>query len=91
MNLKSKIKRTRDVVASPIDDEMVMFDADAGKYYGLNRVAASAWNLLEESKTVEELCKELLEIYDISEEQCQQEVLNFLPDLEDKGLIKVIG
>jgi hypothetical protein len=90
MDLQTKIVRTGDVVASPIDDELVMFDADAGKYYGLNRVATSTWNLLEEEKTVEELCNELTKIYDIPSDKCYEEVLGFLPDLESKGLIKKV-
>lgn len=90
MNINTKIKKTNKALASAIDDEVVMFDADAGKYYGLNSVAAAVWNQLEEPKTVNEICDQLIKKFDIEKEQCVSEVLGFLPDLKEKGLIDIV-
>lgn len=83
------IKRTEKVLASAIGDELVMFDADAGKYYSLNPVASKIWLLLDEPNSIRELCEKLTDTYDISRENCVQEVTGFLPDLQEKGLIEV--
>jgi hypothetical protein len=90
MDLHTKIKRTNKALTSAIDDEVVMFDADAGKYYGLNSVATAVWNLLDDPKTVDEICDQLITEFEIEKKQCLTEVLEFLPDLKKKGLIEIV-
>jgi hypothetical protein len=90
MDLQKKIVRTADVVSSPVQEELVMFDVDAGKYYGLNEMAASIWQCLENPVTIEALCAELLNTFDVSPEQCRVEVLAFVSKLETKGLIRTV-
>lgn len=89
MDSHTVIKRTTKALATGIDDEVVMFDADAGKYYGLNSVAATVWNMLEKPLSVGEICDQLTSEYDVDKEKCMREVLGFLPELKDKGLIEI--
>lgn len=90
MDINTRIQKTNKALASAIDDEVVMFDADTGKYYGLNSVAAAVWNQLEEPKNVDEICEQLITEFEIEKEQCVAEVLDFLPHLKEKGLIEII-
>lgn len=90
MDRDTKIVRTHKALVSSIEDELVMFDVEAGQYYGLNSVATAVWNHLETEKTVEELCQSLTQEFDISLEECRKELLEFLPELKDKGLIEVV-
>ncbi|MDX1640198.1 MAG: PqqD family protein [Balneolaceae bacterium] len=90
MDRDTKIIRTNKALASSIKDELVMFDVEAGQYYGLNTVATAVWNHLETEKTVEELCQSLTQEFDISLEDCRKEMLTFLPELEEKGLIEIV-
>lgn len=89
MNSQTIIKRTNKALASAIDDEVVMFDADAGKYYGLNNVAAAVWNMLEKPLSIGEICDQLTREYDVEKEKCINEVLGFLPELQKRGLIEI--
>ncbi|MDX1592523.1 MAG: PqqD family peptide modification chaperone [Balneolaceae bacterium] len=90
MDNRTKLRRTDRVIASSLDDEIVMFDAENGKYYGLNNVAAAIWNSLEEEKSIIQLCESLSETFDITEEKCREEVIDFLPELQKKGLIEIV-
>lgn len=90
INPETKIKRTDRVIASSLGDESVMFDAEKGKYYGLNSVATEIWNHLEEEKTIRELCISLSSLFDIQENKCTEEVIDFLPELQKKGLIEIV-
>lgn len=91
MNRDTTIVRTNKALVSSIEDELVMFDVNAGQYYGLNNVATAVWNHLETEKTVRELAQALTAEFDISVEECQKELLEFLPELKEKGLIEVVG
>lgn len=90
MNRDTTIIRTNKALVSSIEDELVMFDVNAGQYYGLNNVATAVWNHLETEKTVDELAQALTTEFDISIEECRKELLKFLPELEEKGLIEVV-
>ncbi len=88
VDLQGKILRASDVLSSPVHEELVMFDVDAGKYYALNEMAAIIWRSLEAPVTVESLCAGLLETFDVPPELCRVEVLTFLSKLDEKGLIR---
>jgi hypothetical protein len=90
MQATTKVKKTNKALSSEIDDEIVMFDADAGKYYGLNGVAAAVWNQIDKPKSVEEICDQLTTEYDVEKQTCIDEVLSFLPELQKKGLIEIV-
>lgn len=58
-----------------------MMDMDSGDYYGLDAIASRIWQLLESQKTVDEICQQLLKEYEVTEEQCQQDVISFLDEM----------
>jgi len=89
ISMKSRVIRSSDPIAEPVDDELVMADIDSGKYYGLNDIATAIWQNLEKRITVEDLCKRLCESYEVTPEQCSKEVLAFLNELETRNLIVV--
>ena len=89
ISMKSKIIRSSQPVAEPVDDELVMADIEAGKYYGLNDIGTAIWKRIETKITVEDLCRQLCETYAVTPEQCSAEVLAFLKELEIRNLISV--
>ncbi len=89
VSMQSAIFRKNTPVEAPVDDELVMLDVEAGKYYGFNSIAAAVWKKLDAKISVEELCRELCAEYDVSAEQCAADVLPFLNDLEKRNLIFV--
>jgi PqqD family protein of HPr-rel-A system len=88
MNLERKVVRTADILSSPVHEELVMFDVETGKYYGLNEMAATIWQTLLTPITGEALCAGLLKTFDVSPEKCRAEVAAFLSKLEAKGLVR---
>lgn len=90
INPNARYVRTSEALTSPIENELVMFDADAGKYYGFNEVATAIWNELEKPLTVDELCENLLETFEVEPEECRNDVVAFLKELIDKNLVEKV-
>jgi hypothetical protein len=65
-----------------------MMDIDAGKYYLLDDVAAFVWTRLAAPTSVEALVAELCSRYDVSSSRCEADVLPFLTELHQKGLVQ---
>jgi len=78
------------VLDSKIDDETVMMDIDQGSYFGLNETGTWIWALLKEPTVVADLCDRLMEDFDVPREQCEQQVVGFLEELLNRGLLQVM-
>lgn len=89
IELTNKVSQRPDLVAADMGDETVMMDILSGKYFKLSEVGGSIWKKIEKPIEVSELIKSLLEEYDVSEEDCKAQTLEFLVELKDKGIILV--
>lgn len=78
-------------VAVEVDRSVVMMSLERGKYYGLEGVGGRIWQLIEEPRSVAELCTTLEREFDVDHEQCRREVVEFLTELAQEGLIEVRG
>ncbi|MDD2451470.1 MAG: lasso peptide biosynthesis PqqD family chaperone [Sulfurovum sp.] len=84
------IRRSTDVIASEMDDELVMMSMENNAYYGLNSVGRRVWELLETEQTLLSLCGQLMEKYDVDEAACQRDVSALVMKLEKAGLVTVV-
>ena len=89
MNINSKVTLSKNVFAQEIDDETIILDAITQEYFSINEIGKVIWSLLEEKKSLEDIKVEMLDMYEVPQEQLEKDVLNFLQALEQKGLIKI--
>lgn len=82
-----KYYRNLKIVDGELDDNQVMMHLEKGKYFGLNKVGKRIWELVEQPKSLDEIIVALLSEYNVSEEQCQQEVKSFLKNAVDNEII----
>ena len=85
------IRRSDALLSTNLEDDVVMMDVEQGAYYGLEAVAARIWALTEQPLSVGSLCDRLVTEYQISPEQCQQEVLAFLGELLNQHLVQIVA
>ncbi len=76
-------------LVSELGSEMVMMNTESGDYIGLNEVSSDIWKLLEQPTTPESIISALLNSYDISREQCEEQTMKFLQKMEDQKMITV--
>ena len=87
---ETKISHAAGLVASDLDEKKVMLNIESGKYFGLDSVGSRIWDLIEKPHTVHELVLKLQEEYDVEENTCRQDVLDFINKLHDQGLIDIV-
>jgi hypothetical protein len=85
----ARIVRRAGALTAAVDEELVMLDPEESRYYGLNDVGASIWELLERPSTVAEICGKLTEEYRVAPELCREQVSDFVQQLVDAGLVQV--
>jgi hypothetical protein len=70
--------------------DIAMMDMDSGKYFVLHEVAAFIWEKLAQPVSVSDLCAALMKHYDVSADQCAADVLPFVQNAHDKGLVRLV-
>lgn len=86
----STVQRNNEVFANEIDGEVVMMNIQTGKYYGLDDVGTRIWEMMKEEIQVQQIIRQLLKEYHVSEQECAQDVMQLLSDLEQNQLIRVM-
>lgn len=89
MERTATIKVLKKLNVTDLSGEKVMVDFEQGKYFMIKGVGNDIWDMLTDGITVEQIIKNLLAEYEVSEEVCEQEVLKFLNSLEEIGIIGV--
>ncbi|MDI5934178.1 PqqD family peptide modification chaperone [Halomonas kalidii] len=89
MDLNTKLTRDLKPLTSHIDDDLVIFSAENGMYYGTEVVGNRIWSLIEHETTISKICDQLMQEFVVERETCEREVLAFLGQLEQEGLIMV--
>lgn len=87
MDKKSKIIMKRQVNVTDLAGEKVMIDFETGKYFLIKGVGNDIWDMLQKETTPEEIIEGLLKEYDVSREECESSVMEFLEKLEKLDFI----
>ena len=89
MTLESTVTQSQDQVTADIDGQLVMMSIEKGEYFGLDEVGTRIWDLIEQPRSVDQLCSRLQEEFEIDNETCEKHVLGFLDNLSQLGLVDV--
>jgi len=84
------LQRKADMLFNAIDGEVVMLSIENSEYYGMDKVGSRIWELLEQPLSLNDLVKKLMEEYEVSEEQCALDTLEFLRTLTEKKLLRIL-
>lgn len=89
LTLQSRLIRNHDILATTIDEELVMMDGQCGKYFGLNSGARKIWELLTYPMSFDELLIALTATYEVEYDQCKEDVEHFLKMMISNQLILI--
>jgi hypothetical protein len=89
LNGDSTVQHLEALVSAPMGDELAMMDLETGKYLVLDRIGAVIWEELDEPIRVRDLVDGLQARFEVDRDRCEADVLTFLRQLQDKGLLRV--
>lgn len=87
-NLDQRYKRNEDFVYRKIEDETILVPiknnvGDMGSIYNLNEVGAFIWEHLDGEKTLEDLKNMVTAEFDVSDQEAEEDLIQFVDDLKD--------
>ena len=89
ININNVVSRRNDIDTTDLNGEIVMMDLEKGRYFSLNGVGSRIWEIIEEPIGINKIVDSLLEEYDVSRNECEENVLEFLGKLDDANIIFV--
>ena len=75
------------IMIQKIDDELLLMDANTHLFYELNATAASLWKIMEQYDDFEDVMTEMLECFEVSREELESDLQNFILSLHEQGMI----
>ncbi|WP_139906049.1 lasso peptide biosynthesis PqqD family chaperone [Clostridium thermarum] len=89
LNHNNIISRKTGIDTTDLDNDKVMMDLNKGKYYVMNEIASDIWESISQPKTVQDIIKDLMGIYEVDEEECTRCTIEYLIKLHHEELICV--
>jgi hypothetical protein len=84
-----RISRHEATASRVIAGEAVVLRPGDGKIFTLNGTGSRLWDALEDARTVSDLVGVLQSDFEVGEQQARADVLAFVADLREKGLVTV--
>jgi hypothetical protein len=81
------IRQAGDILATPLDGELVMLNLETGHYHGMDDIASYIWEVCVNPISIADLCSLLIERYDVGYDDCYSDTLSFINDLVRDGLL----
>lgn len=87
MNNQMVLNRKMGIMTADMNGATVMLDIESGKYFNLGEVGGRIWEILEQPTSVKDLVSTLVQEYDVTEEQCLEDIVPFLEKMLNRGLV----
>ena len=91
VSIKSQIISKKDIPWRIIEEEALLVDVQRGEVVHLNEVGAEIWKVINEKKdektSVEKLIEHICSQFEIDENTAEKDVLDFVNELVEKGLV----
>lgn len=83
------VVRSAKLISTQVQQDVVLLDAEAGKYYGFDAIASDIWFRLETPVSLGDLCRALAGSYAGDREVIRRDVKALLEKLIDGGLVLI--
>ena len=86
--MKRNFKISDDVVVSKIDSESVILNLNTGIYFQTNELGSFIISQLDEYTSLDYLKGRIMQNFEVPDDQCHIDLLNFIEILKEKSLLK---
>lgn len=84
------LRPSSDVVVATADERTLLLDLGTQRYFGLDEVGTSTWELMQEGCSLERVVERLEAEYDASRADLERDVRTFTAELLRRGLVRPV-
>jgi hypothetical protein len=90
ITLDTIVRKNDDIFTGTIDNEMVAMSVQSGKYYQLNKTGSRILGLLDNPRSIRELCEAMQSNYMVDGDICREDILEFIGEMAKLNLITAV-
>ena len=90
LSLDRSVRVAEGIVFRELQDETVILNLETGTYFGLDPIGTRIWQLCQEKGLLRSVWQTLQVEYEASAEELEADLLGFVDELSQKGLV-VLG
>jgi hypothetical protein len=91
ITLETTLTQHPELMSQAMGRETVMMVLEKSAYFSLDEIGSEIWRLIAIPITVAQLCERLLDRFEVTPEQCQADVLIFLNEIYEQGLVQKVS
>jgi len=77
-------------ISNTVDDELILMNIESGDYIALRTSGQVIWEILAKPITIKKLIASILDEYEVGEAEATADTMDFLKQLLDQGMIKIL-
>lgn len=86
---ETRVSKSDNFVESNVDDEAILMHLEEGSFSSVRSTGLRIWQLIDEPRSVAEICDALRREFDVGEIECREQTTEFLSHLCERGLIQI--
>lgn len=87
LSLNDTVVVSDNQVSADLSGEVVILGMKEGSYFGVDAAGARIWALLQVPRRLGDVVATLVDEYEVPTDQCAADVLVFVEDLAERGLV----
>ena len=89
MELTAQVRLAKDVLIQKVGDDAILLNLNTENYFTLDEVGTRIVNTLQESDSLKQAVRKLVEIYDVDESKLTSDAIRLVEECEQNGLLQV--
>ena len=89
MELTAQVRLAKDVLMQKVGDDAILLNLNTENYFALDEVGTRIINTLQESDSVTQAVRKLVEIYEVDETKLTNDAIRLVKECEQNGLLQV--
>lgn len=86
-----KYRRSTQALHAEVGEDVVALQVQRGMCFGMENVTADVWRLLVRESSIEEICDQLVDQYDVDQTTCRKDVRELVELMIEEGLVETVG
>ena len=87
LSLSTVVVQSPDLLDCEMDEDLVLMSIENEAYYGMDSIGKRIWWAMANPVSVQSLCEQLQQQFEIDPLACENEVIGYLNELLVEGLI----
>jgi hypothetical protein len=89
--LSTRIAKNKKIPWRIVEGEAILVDVSGASIIHLNEVGAEIWNVIDGKNSIADIVKHISNTFDVDEKTAQNDTIEFIKQLFEKGVIEDIS